>query len=217
MPLARPDSEETVANLALGKCKEEEIATFDDDTHRARVARRHFGLVRDALLRRLDWNFASARVAPAADAVAGIGDFSIRYPMPPDCIAVRRVAGLGDDEWAVETGRVTIAAVEVDATIVVCNVSGVLVHYTRRVELPTLWDPLFMDAFVCLLAAAMAPELGRSLQQAGSFIGQAEDILVPLAKRTDSREKAPSKVGGGKLPSWIAARGGWSYGRRRYP
>jgi len=212
VPLQRPSSEEAVANLALGKCKEDEIATFDDDLNRARVARRHFGLVRDALLRRLDWNFASAYVTPAADVTAGAGELSVRYPMPPDCIAVREVfvddIALGDDEWAVESGRVIVGGVEVEAMIVVTSKTGAEIRYTRRVESPRLWDPLFMQAFIGLYAHAMAPELGRSTSQAAAYLAEAEELLVPLAKRTDSKEKATSKVGGRKLPSWLAARGG---------
>jgi hypothetical protein len=215
MALTRASSEEEFANLALGRCKEDEIATFDDDVNRARVVRRHFGLVRDALLRRLDWNFASTWTQPAADALAGVGTFVNRYPLPSECIAVRAVFDgsadvvLDDDQWAVEGGRVTLAGADVEAMILVCNSASALIRFTRRVESPRLWDPLFSQAFICLLAAACAPELGRSMSQANALAGEAESILVPLAKRVDAKEKAPSKVGGERLPSWIAARAGF--------
>lgn len=216
MALQRPSSEEDVANLALGKCHDEEIATFDDGVNRARVARRHFGLVRDALLARLDWNFAAAWDVPAADTADGIGVLVNRFPLPADCVAVRAVyegeasddTRLGDDEWAVESGRVTLAGVEVEAKVLVCDIDNPTVKYTRRVESPRLWDPLFMNAFVCLYAGAMAPELGRSDSEAKGYLAEAETLLVPLAKGADSREKASSKVGGRRLTSWLAARGG---------
>jgi hypothetical protein len=218
MALERPTSEEGVANLALGRCKEDEIATFDDDLNRARVARRHFGLVRDALLARLDWNFASAWDTPAADTVASSGPLATRFVLPADCVVVRQVfltdmLELGNDEWEIATGRVTIASVEAEAKVLLCNYSSIKVRYTRKVTSPRLWDPLFMDAFVCLYAAAMAPELGKSTSMAAALLQEAEGLLVPLAKRVDSREKAATQVGGTKLTSWIAARGGYPFRR----
>lgn len=214
MALARPTTDEMVANLALDKCKEDEIATFDDDINRARVARRHYAAERDALLCRLDWNFASTWVTPAADTAESIGVLRTRYPLPPDCLVVREVLGntdddvpLGDDEWAVETGRATVGGAEVETKVLVCNEATVTLRYTRLVDSPRLWDPLFLKAFVCLLAAAMAPQLGKSRTEASAMLEEAEQLLVPMAKRGDSKEKAPSKVGGQRLPSWIAARG----------
>jgi hypothetical protein len=211
MGLARPDSEESVANLALGKCHEDEIASFNDDVNRARVVRRHFGLVRDALLRRFDWNFAADWVAPAAAVGLGLGTLDTRYIMPTDCLAIRAVDGLEDDEWESTTARITDnAGVVIEAMVLVREAGdGTLVKYTRRVETVRLWDPMFTEAFVCLLAAACAPELGRSTSQAAAFRAEAEELLVPLARAADSKEKAKSKATLHlPLNSWLWARRG---------
>lgn len=219
MPAPRPDSEESVANLALDECKEDEIATLDDDLARARVVRRHFAIERDATLARLDWNFAMAWARPAADTVASPGALAIRFPLPPDCIAVREVfsapgVALLDDEWAVETSRVVLGGVEVEAKVLVTNCATPLVRYTRRVETVALWDPLFLKAFVKFLAGAIAPKLGKSSAMAQRFTSEAEALLLPIAKKADSKEKAPTKQGRTDQGySWLMARRGFRMGR----
>jgi hypothetical protein len=215
MPLLRASSELEVANLALGRAKEDEIASFDDDLHRARVARRHFGTERDAVLAELDWNFASAWQQPAADVAPSMGPLKTRFPLEADTIVVREVfpsssgsGPLGEDRWAMESGNATVAGAVIEAKILTCNETSVLVRYTKRIENVRLWDPLFIKAYVCRLAGAMATELGKSNAMAQSLLEEAESLLVAKAKRIDSHEAAPSVAGQRQLTTWLAARGG---------
>lgn len=210
MALDRPATEEAIANLALDRCKEDEIASFDDDLNRARVVRRHFGAVRDALLRRFDWNFASTWVAPAASATATHGEWQYVYPLPSDCLAVREVRDLQEDEWEVTTLRMTDSVgADVEALVLATDDASPDVRYTRKVAAVRLWDATFADAFVCQLAARCCPNLGKSIAMARAFTAEAEDLLTPAAARADSQEKAKSKVAHQGVTSWLAARAGF--------
>lgn len=208
MALERPTSEDGIANLILGKCLEDEIATLDDDLARARVVRQFFASERDALLRRFDWNFASTWCRPAADAGTPTGLFTVRYPLPDDCLAVREVESLSDAEWGVASAIVSNAGVEVEAMVLECDAASAHVRYTRKVTTVRLWDPLFLKAFVGLCAGACAGQLGRSIRQAQSYTAEAEQLLAPMAMRADSKEKAPDKVARVKLNPWLRARFG---------
>jgi hypothetical protein len=201
MALQRADSELAAANLALGHCHEEEIAAPDlsDDTARARSVKRHFGTVRDALLRRsINWGFATAWATPAADPAASKGFLTKRYQLPADCIRVRfvqNVAGaagvqLQDDEWSLESGAIDNSGEPLETTFLVANIDNPVVCYTRRIQTVALWDALFLAAFTHLLAAAIAPEIGRSSELAKDQRAEAEALLAPADKATADEMRA---------------------------
>lgn len=199
---ARPDSEEGVASLALSHLDEPGIASLAEDSAGARAARKWFGAARDAVLRRHSWNFATAWDAPAADIAENLGPLKKRFPLKPDCVRVRFVQDLGNDEWAIEGGLATVGGVEVEASILVTNDATPLVCYTRRVEIVRLWDPLFVKAFALELAADMAGELGKG-DRAPSLRKSWEEE-TDAAARSDAQEKAPSEVS--RDTSWLRAR-----------
>jgi hypothetical protein len=201
MALQRADSELAAANLALGHCHEEEIGAPDlsDDLARARSVRRHFGTARDALFRRpINWGFATAWVTLTADPVASPSFLTKRYPLPADCIRVRLVqdvAGangvqLQEAEWSLESGAVGSSGASGEGTFLVCNIDHPVVCYTRRIETVALWDALFLSAFTHLLAAAIAPEIGRSGELAKEQRAEAEALLAPAEKAAGDEMRA---------------------------
>lgn len=202
MATPRPTTEEGVANLVLDKCHQDEIATLDDDAARARAVKRHFGQVRDSMLRDYDWNFATRWAVPAADPLPHDGNFSIRYVMPADCLRVRSIEDEDDDSWAIELVSVS----DDDVVALVTDVVAPNVCYTARVDNVALWDPLFVDAFVAMLAHRIAPAVGAGDKAAG-FLEEFKEIVAPVAKRADAREKAKSKQGA-QIGAWSAARFG---------
>jgi hypothetical protein len=181
-------TEEYAANLALAHLGKGEIASMvEPNSKRARIMRQHFPAARDATLRRKWWNFATAWVTPAADAVPGTGNFKYRYAMPADCVRVRFVQGCDDSEWAVESGQASVSGVPVETIILVTNVTAPNVCYTRRIEAVRLWDALFLDAFGHELASRGATALGRSQATADRHAAKAKELIGDAAT-TDSRE-----------------------------
>jgi hypothetical protein len=204
----RPGTETAAANGGLGHIGVPPIADLDGDTSlAARTCRLHFAAARDALLREHEWNFATAWCVPAAAPEAAIGPLAIRYPLPADCVRVRFVDELTTDEWAVEAASVTDATgATIESMVLVTNAEAPSVCYTRRVETPAMWDPLFYGVFTRRLGALCAPALARDPSVGALKQREADDMLAP-AKKVDSREKAPKEIS--RDTSWIRARRGW--------
>lgn len=190
MPAA-PGTQEYAANLALGHLGVPELATLADQTTRARKASLFFPQVRDTLLRRKKWNFASAWFTPARDPVDALGHFKKRYPLPSDCLAVREVKDCDDDAWAIESGQVTVAGAGVTVMVLVTNADDPVVNYTRRIENVQLWDQLFLNAFACFLAADLSTSLGKAQSTAEKWRTAGENML-PTAAKVDSKEQSKS-------------------------
>lgn len=202
MPVPRAQSEEDAANLALDLLREESITSINDDNVRARTARRWFGSARDEALQRTDWNFATAWCEPAMDPTAVPGPLKKRYPLPEDCITVRFVDGLCNDDWDVQNAAIAgDPPTEVNA--LVTNADAPVVCYTRRVESVRLWSPEFLVAFAKILAGYMAPKFGKSSDN----LEAVADVKFSRASTRDAREKAATEIS--YDTSWIAARDRW--------
>ncbi|CAM5767174.1 hypothetical protein [Bosea minatitlanensis] len=206
--MARAATETEAANGALAEIGEPPIASLDEPRAAARVCKSRFHDVRDALLREADWNFATAWVVPGMDPTPARGPLKKRYVLPPDCVKVRFVEGLEEDEWALEASSVDPTSAPILGGILVTNAAAPNVCYTRIIQQPVLWDALFLTVFQKRLGAAAAPRIGRSQAIAGRLNGEAAALLKP-AKRRDSQEKARTQLP--RETSWLAARRG---GRR---
>lgn len=195
MSLARAASELEAANGALGHIGEARISSLAETKRTAaRVIKTHFAGVRDALLRRHNWNFALGWATLSADPAAPAGTFPNMYPLPGDCLRVRIVDGASEDDWCVENGGTSGADGEISlmpmlSTLLVSPRIG----YTRIIAEPALWDPTFLEAFEFSLAAKIAPQLGRDDALANDMRANAERVIL-LARKNDAREGAPSRV-----------------------
>jgi hypothetical protein len=190
------------ANAALSLIGVAGLSSFDEARTAARVVKRHFGTVRDALLKKTSWNFASAQATLSLAGVPADQPFGFRYLLPEDCLVVRSVPGLEADEWAVT------AAGSADGPLVRyldTAVEAPVLLFTRRVVDPIRWSPDFTVIFVQQLAEVCAPQCTRS----GTAANRAHQVaaeLLPEAKRADARERAPSQIS--RTTSWISARRG---------
>jgi hypothetical protein len=205
---SRAASEVEAANGALALCGQPPIASLDEATVAARRCKERFADVRDALLRGYDWNFASAWVVPSLDPVAALGALTKRYPLPAECLRVRGVKDLEQNEWAVEAAAVNPGQDAGTIMVLTTNAASPRVNYTRRVELPALWDALFLRQFQLRLGAEIAPQLARE-GGLGDRLLQRADVELARAQRNDAREGARGEVR--RDTSWLAARrhGGW--------
>jgi hypothetical protein len=195
---ARAGTETAAANGALAHMGEPPIGNLTEATHKAKTLRTAFGDVRDRIQRAKHWNCCTAWVRPSPETGESTGPLKHRYRMPADCLGVRFVDGLAEDEWAIE-------AVEGDeeAMILVTASLAPLVCYSRRVISPALWDALLLTAFEYELAARTAPTLARNKSIIADLRVAARDALNEGAM-TDSREKARGTIS--RDTSWIAAR-----------
>lgn len=189
----------SVANLAASKLGEDDqLASFEDDTHLGRSVRAAWDIVRRAALRDHPWNFAMRRVQLAATAApTAIVSWSTSFPLPADCVRVIEVLGWSRSDFEVE-GRAILA-----------NAAGPLgLRYVADVEEPALWDDLFVEAFACRLGFQVADRItgdrGRK-----SDLWQAYQDALSQAKRVDARENPRVEW---EPTGWELARTGYGYG-----
>lgn len=195
-----------VANAALVKLGHPaNVADVDTDTGKAASAiRHHWPIVRDVLLKKTDWNFATAIVRPSADTATLPGRLTKIFALPNDVIAIRHVEGLADDEWERRAPVIADPAGvlrEVDA--LVTNADAPVIVYTRRVSRPKIWSPDFTAAFIEKLAEAIAPTVARN-RIVEADRARAGDRQAMDAARNDAQEGPARRVP--TDTTWIRAR-----------
>lgn len=206
MAIARAKTEVEVANGALEHCSEPPLATFNDDSIRARACRRNFGTARDYVLDRHDANFASTWITPAASVTPPAGPWKFQYPLPGDCLRVREVENLASDEWQVATTVHKDAAnATVSGKVLLCDVAAPRVRYTRAEGNLALWDASAIVALEYALAWKINPKVGRDPSITNNLKLAADDAL-DIQRKADGRESAASQFS--RNTSWIAARRG---------
>ena len=113
---------------------------------------RHFAEVRDRMLQSHPWVFArkSASLAELSTTLSG---WPHAYAVPADCLRVLTL--LRHSHSHHEHGRRTVEKWERVGSAVGCFYENVEMRYTARIAATEQWDPLFTDAFIYSLAAAM--------------------------------------------------------------
>lgn len=82
-----------LSNLALSRLGARRLVSFDDDTTtEAKSCRLHLEQVRDALLRRHQWDFATTSAALVAAVDAPLSEYETAWEMPADCVRIIRLS-----------------------------------------------------------------------------------------------------------------------------
>lgn len=179
-----------ICNKALDKLGHGPITSLEDGNKAANLCLRNWPLVRDQVLRDHPWNFAVKRDALSASSTAPSWGFSAAFPFPSDLIRLIEVLDLSTGEYQVE-GRAILA-----------NSSLLYIRYVARVEDPSLYDTLFIDAVACRLAFELAESLTQSNTKKDAAFQEYEDSLT-RARRVDGQENPPAEL---QEDDWIAVR-----------
>lgn len=188
---ARAADELGAINQTLILLGEEQISSLSGGSLAARTLPKAFAGVRDALLRRHPWNFATRRATLSADPDAPPGSFSTGYALPADCLRVRAVTGAAEDDWAVEDGAADRSPAP-STSYLYTDITAPEIVYTRLVAEVARWDALFLEIFTLELAAAAGATFGQSRAESEAFSARAAAKLA-AARRIDEREAARSK------------------------
>lgn len=154
------------------------IDTGEDSAY-AEVAKDCYPIVRDALLERHAWNFATTRVRvpEIAGEVIGLGK---RYAVPSDCVRVLSVFpaegseedGL-DARWVIENAG--------DENIIQTEIVKPILKYVRRVRNTDIFSAGFTDALSWHLAATLAGPIIKG--------EQGHTIAVKLLQQANASER----------------------------
>lgn len=192
-------SKVSIANRALSKLGQDRILLLSDDNKAARTINQMIDEVIDAELRRYLWNFAITRTALPALADAPAWGYAYQYPVPADYLALVQV----NDYYVRSSGQQALWSVE--AGHILTNLGAPLkIRYIRRVDNPSLFDPLFVEVLACKLAMEACETLTQSETKFERMVGQYR-FAVGEAIRQDAIENPPDNL---PMGSWLDVRTG---------
>lgn len=157
----------SICNLALGHLGADKIDALSEASSEARACNRFYGQTLDALLAAgPPWRFARHAVVlaevtgTAAAGVLSLGRWAHSYALPADLIRVRelrRPDGTMSDE--------SPYPYELSGDRLHADLAPAVLHYIRRVDDPSKFPPLFVEALSWHLAARLAMPLTRDAGQ----------------------------------------------------
>jgi hypothetical protein len=155
-----------------------QITAFNDGSQEGLYAGILYPGLRDFLLREGDYEFASNPISPFLVA-APPEPWVYAYAYPSDCVRLKQMVPASFnilDPAPMEFSIITIEPNRVVATKVQSN----LMIYTSNTVAETLWDSMFTESFVRMLASGLAFALENrmeasqaKLQEAVQFAGMA--------------------------------------------
>lgn len=192
-----------IANRALTKIGANRIISLEDNTKEGREVKSMFTILRDAELRKFNWRFAIKRASLAALVDAPAFGYARQFRLPADYIKALQIGDWfpGPDMTDYIGADTTPYQIE-NGVILTDDAAPLSLRYVARIEDPTLFDPLFVEAFACKLAMELAEPITQSSTKRDQARGEYKDAIAE-AVRANSIEAPPAKVAD---DTWIMAR-----------
>ncbi len=189
-------SEVEICRMALDLLGDYAISDLAEATKQARLCRRNFAPMRDAVLRAHPWNCALTRTTLARDAAAPAFGFANQFTLPADCLRVLPLTRDGAFGGAPVTHRIEGRKLLTDAG------APLPVVYVRRIADTAAFDAALVQAIAARLAWQIAYNLtGSRAKQAEA--GQVYREVMRSARRVDGMEGTPEPQ---TASAWLKAR-----------
>lgn len=158
-------SDVEICNLALTRVAyTQPIASFGERSQAAELCRTLYAQQRDLVLQDFPWPFAGSIVS-----LADIGDpgpgWVYRYRYPADCLKLRgivepgrRSANSAESQIPFEVGF------DIGGRVINTDQPQALARVTFRVEDPTFFDPMFVDALAWKIGSELAVPLTSKIE-----------------------------------------------------
>lgn len=178
-----------MCNLGLGLIGDEAVVSSidpPDGTTQAVHCQRFFPIVRDALLERYAWSFATKRIALAALSTPTTNNWAYEYQLPSDCIKPLAMVPEGAefllsclDEYAKQFKR--------EGDRILANLPDATLIYIYRQDDPTRYTPLFVETLSQRLAARLAGPIikGKEGRAVAKDWDQTAEITLARATAAD--------------------------------
>ncbi|RKX24210.1 MAG: hypothetical protein DRP45_08725 [Candidatus Zixiibacteriota bacterium] len=176
------------------------ITSLDETSTEARVCKAHYEITRDVVLSEADWGFASANRVLAQLSEDPPTGWSYVYEYPNNCLKARFLV-----QASRTADRLPFAVMmnnDDSDMVIACDVDEAQLRYTKRVENPALFPPLFAEAFALRLAARIAMPIVREPKMVTTLMqnySQARAIAI-AASMNESQRDEPVDA------DWIQAR-----------
>lgn len=163
------------------------IASFDDNTDRARQCSNLYPTVRDYVLSSHPWNCCIRRVQLSPDASKPAFDWTNQFTLPADFLRILAVGESGnEDDYDLEDGKILTDA------------SLVNLRYLYKNDNEVKWTPLLVMA----VTLAMRQVLAYPITQSTSLEQLIDTAIEPILKRArtiDSQDQPPETLGNFRL------------------
>lgn len=207
-------TEVDICNLALSRIRASEIGSFQENSAEAIQCRILYPMIRDQVLTSYAWHFAKVTRALSLTASES-PEWSYVYDHPNDCLRIHYVF----DEKAYR-GQVNIRSrkriaeyripYEVGSgvngsRVIMCNMEGVSISYTKSITDARLFDPLFINLLAWQLASELAIPLGGDSGK--NYRDAALNAVASAASQAMSLTANENEDGGQYVPESMQAYG----------
>lgn len=183
----------SIASLAALKLGQDPIRSLDDTNDKfAKKANNRFEFAAKSVLRTHEWNSVHTRTIlnPLSDAPSF--EFSYKYQLPSDFVAVRRVSDVNQEK----------VDYEIEGKHLLCNSSSIRLEYTFFPSDWSIIDPLLADTISAYLAYDLAYNITGDKENRDSLFMDYQRML-DNAKRVNGSENRPRKI---RAKGWHTAR-----------
>lgn len=199
-------AETDIANAALTKIGATRITSFTDGSKNADRISIQYPFVRDDLLRRHNWNFATKRIKLARSSSTPVSGFDYAYPLPADWIRTVSVSD-SDDGVSGVTYREEMLS---NQRCLLTDSDQVYLRYIAKIEDPNAMPADFHMALIVALARAVAVSIANSNTMEDQLRAEAE-LALNRAKSSDGMGSTPeSRPRGSWATSRHGLRGSWA-------
>lgn len=152
-----------IANMALSHVgSRSSIESLDESSPEAKACKLWYTLALEQALEGFDWSFARKRQALALAGDDAPAEWSFRYQYPADCVRFRLIWNpIGPDGDAVPFEIETDSS---DQRTIVTNLEDAVGIYTKLIQTPASYTPMFIEALSRTLAYHIAFTLTGDLK-----------------------------------------------------
>ena len=183
-------SKTQIANRALFKVGDRRVSNIDtDDSEGAEIIHEIWDSVRDSLQAQYPWNFCIDRSSITVASGTPEYDFSKRYKLPTDFLALLSIRN--NPDYRIE-----------GEYIVTDEGSPLKIRFIKRITEIGKFDPLFSEALACELAVESCEKLTQSNTKKQILIAE-RDRVMKLAFASDAIQDPPQEL---EDDEWLLAR-----------
>jgi hypothetical protein len=189
-----------IVNRGLRRVGAARIANMDTDSGKeASVARDVYDEVRQKLLQKNYWTFATKRASLTRSATAPAFGWDYAYIVPADFIRVVSVHPVDDDDTTIPY---KLEQQDSDDRVILCNAETCYLKYIYDLEDCNIMSPAFRDALAWGLAVEFSAALSRS-SNALQLAAKGYALSLSEARTMNGADNWPERLNEG---SWIAER-----------
>jgi hypothetical protein len=186
-----------ICNTALILIGQEPVITLDDTSKQARLCKRLYDSVLEAILRQYPWTFAIRRIILSRDLETPVFGKAYQYTLPTDCLRIIDICVTADDRDYISDSEYTV-----EGNKILTDYEPLYLRYISRPKSANLFDPQFCTCLAYRLARVMCQALTAD-QDLLVKLTELETQAIQLAQHTQAIEQSPQKV---KEGQWIKSR-----------